>query len=73
MTTKIVMFASNFSGYGQVQAIKSTLETLAKDAGHRFVFVNDPERGSFAKIKMDSRTLVTDKFSPKQLNDFISA
>lgn len=65
---KVIMFASNFSGYGKVQAMKSTLEFLTKDAGHVFAFVNDPMRGDTPKVKFDNVTTVTGLMSPNEMN-----
>lgn len=65
---KVVMFASNFSKYGKVQAMKSTLEFLAKDAGHIFAFINDPQRGDNPKVKFGNTT-VTGLLSPSQINE----
>ncbi len=64
---RVVMFASDFSKYGKVQAMKSTLEFLAKDAGHIFVFVNDPTRGDVPKTKF-GETTVTGLMSPNEIN-----
>ncbi len=65
---KVIMFASNFSKYGKIQAMKSTLEFLAKDAGHIFAFINDPQRGDVPKVKFGNTT-VTGLLSPNQIND----
>lgn len=64
---KVVMFASNFSKYGKVQAMKSTLEFLARDAGHIFAFINDPMRGDVPKVKFGDTT-VTGLLSPNEIN-----
>lgn len=64
---RVVMFASDFSGYGKVQAMKSTLEFLAKDAGHVFIFVNDPMRGDIPKVNFGGTT-VTGVLSPNEIN-----
>lgn len=66
--TKVVMFASNFSKYGKVQAMKSTLEFLTRDSGHIFAFVNDPARGNIPKVKFGATT-VTGLLNPKQINE----
>lgn len=65
--TKVIMFASNFSKYGKVQAMKSTLEFLTKDAGCIFAFINDPLRGDVPKVKFGSNT-VSGILSPKEIN-----
>lgn len=61
------MFASNFSKYGKVQAMKSTLEFLARDAGHIFAFINDPMRVDVPKVKFGDTT-VTGLLSPNEIN-----
>lgn len=68
---KVIMYASNFSGYGQIQAIKSTLSHLSRDAGFIFAFVNDPERGNVAKVKFGNKQVMLKDFKPKQLNEFL--
>lgn len=68
---RVVMFASDFSKYGKVQAMKSTLEFLARDAGHIFVFVNDPQRGDVPKTKFGDTT-VTGLLSPNEINSELS-
>ena len=67
-TKKVIMYASNFSKYGKVQAMKSTLEFLAKDAGHRFVFINDPARGDFPKVNFDGGTVRLGVMQAKEIN-----
>lgn len=71
---KVIMFASDFSKYGKVQAMKSTLEFLTTDAGHIFVFVNDPMRGDVPKVKIESEklnTTVTGILLPKEINELL--
>lgn len=70
---KIIMYASNFSDYGKIQATKSTLQHLAREAGVIFAFVNDPERGDTAKIKFGKKQVFIKDFSPKQLNEHLDA
>lgn len=65
---KVIMYASNFSGYGKVQAMKSTLEFLARDAGHIFAFYNDPMRMDNPKVKFGDTT-VTGLLSPNEINE----
>ncbi len=72
-TKTIVMFASNFSAYGNIQAMKSSLEYLAKEAGIKFVFVNDPERVNNIKVKWGGRITHTQAMQPKELNQNIEA
>ncbi len=67
------MYASNFSKYGQIQAIKSTLEFLARDAGFVFAFVNDVERGNVAKVKFGKKQVMLSKFEPKKLNELVDS
>lgn len=71
---KVIMYASNFSQYGQIQAMKSTLEYLAKAEGHRFVFVNDPERVNNIKVKWgDTLVSQTPPMQAKALNEHLAA
>ncbi|AUR99144.1 hypothetical protein NVP1262O_58 [Vibrio phage 1.262.O._10N.286.51.A9] len=69
----VVMFGSDFSVYGKLQATKSTLQYLATSLGMRFIFVNDVARGDNYKIKVGNKTLVGNTFSPSELNKLLGA
>lgn len=56
---KVIMYASNFSKYGEIQAMRSTLEFLAADAGFNFFFVNDPQRERSVKVNYGGQIVYT--------------
>ncbi|QQM14222.1 hypothetical protein [Vibrio phage VpJYP1] len=69
---KVIMYSSNFSRYGKLQAVKSTLAHLSREAGFIFAFVNDPERGNTAKIKFGKKQVFVRDFNPAQLNKYLA-